>query len=115
MLTWKEGVEAAGLRKRGWSISAIACYLGRDRKTIPTYLTGMRESGKRVRPTPDAMALLDGPRDRGGELPHAGTPGAGRAPAEEYRRGGPSVMHGRRRSVSTAGRARARQHARRDA
>jgi transposase len=37
MLTW-EGVEAAGLRVQGWSISAIARHLGKDRKTVRRYL-----------------------------------------------------------------------------
>ena len=31
MLTWEEDVEAAALQKRGWSISAIARHLARDR------------------------------------------------------------------------------------
>ena len=34
MLTWEEDVEASALRRRSWSISAIARNLGRDRKTI---------------------------------------------------------------------------------
>ena len=33
MLAQEEYVEAHALRKRGWSISAIARHLGRDRKT----------------------------------------------------------------------------------
>lgn len=56
MLTWEEDVEAAALHKRGWSISAIARHLGRDRKTIRAYLTGVREPGKRKRTTPDPFA-----------------------------------------------------------
>ena len=56
MLTWEEDVEAAALRKRGWSISAIARHLGRDRKTIRAYLTGVREPGKRKRAAPDPFA-----------------------------------------------------------
>ena len=34
MLTWGESVEAHALRKRGWSVSAIARHLDRDRKTV---------------------------------------------------------------------------------
>jgi lambda repressor-like predicted transcriptional regulator len=34
MLTWKDDVEAHALRKRGWSISAIARHTGRDRNTL---------------------------------------------------------------------------------
>jgi IS30 family transposase len=34
MLSLEEDVEAQGLRDQGWSISAIARHLGRDRKTI---------------------------------------------------------------------------------
>jgi hypothetical protein len=34
MLTLEKGLEAAALRKRGWSISAIARHRDRDRKTV---------------------------------------------------------------------------------
>ena len=34
VLTQEEDVEASALHKQGWSISAIARHLGRDRKTI---------------------------------------------------------------------------------
>ena len=33
MLTWENSVEAAALKKQGWTISAIARHLGHDRKT----------------------------------------------------------------------------------
>ena len=57
MLTRGEDVEAHALRKRGWSISAIARHLGRDRKTVRSYLNGERVPGTRVRPdTPDPLA-----------------------------------------------------------
>ena len=42
MLTQGEDVEAHALTKRGWSISAIARHLGRDRKTVRAYLSGER-------------------------------------------------------------------------
>ena len=41
MLTQEDDIDAHALR-RGWSISAIARHLGRDRKTIRAYLTGER-------------------------------------------------------------------------
>lgn len=38
MLRWEEFVEVRNLWERGWTISAIARHLGRDRKTIRRYL-----------------------------------------------------------------------------
>ncbi|HXF72883.1 MAG TPA: helix-turn-helix domain-containing protein, partial [Actinomycetota bacterium] len=34
MLAWEEYVELRNLIERGWSVSAIARHLGRDRKTV---------------------------------------------------------------------------------
>ena len=48
MLTQEDDVDAHALRKRGWSISAIARHLGHDRKTIRAYLNGERVAGVRV-------------------------------------------------------------------
>lgn len=48
MLTQEDDVDAHALRKRGWSISAIARHLGHDRKTIRAYLNGERTAGVRV-------------------------------------------------------------------
>ena len=57
MLTWEEDIDAHALRKRGWTISAIARHLDRDRKTVRGYLCGDRTPGVR------ASAALDfGPR-----------------------------------------------------
>ena len=53
MLTWEDDVEAAALRRQGWSISAIARHLGRDRQTVSDYLTGKRVPGKRARTAAD--------------------------------------------------------------
>jgi len=53
MLTWENDVEAAALRGRGWTISAIARHLGHDRKTIGDYLAGKRIPGQRASSTPD--------------------------------------------------------------
>ena len=52
MLTWEEDIDAHALRRRGWTISAIARHLGRDRKTIRAYLAGQRTPGVRVCPVP---------------------------------------------------------------
>src|SRR3712207_4359265 len=49
MLTREEDIDAHALAKRGWSISAIARHLGRDRKTIRAYLHGGRVAGMRAR------------------------------------------------------------------
>lgn len=53
MFTGRQDMEATALRERGWSISAIARHLGRDRKTIRAYLNGEREVGVRKKSTPD--------------------------------------------------------------
>ena len=53
MLTWEEELEAEALFKRGWTISAIARHLGRDRKTVRAYLCGQRTPGERRRSSPD--------------------------------------------------------------
>ena len=47
MLTHGEDVEVHALRSRGWTISAIARHLGRDRKTIRAYINGERAPGVR--------------------------------------------------------------------
>src|SRR5271155_2801134 len=57
MFSRSDDVEAHALKKRGWSISAIARHLDRDRKTVRSYLNGEREPGVRSRPeTPDPLA-----------------------------------------------------------
>lgn len=53
MLTPEEDVEITSLRKRGWTISAIARHVGHDRKTVRGYLSGDREAGVRERAEPD--------------------------------------------------------------
>ena len=50
MITREEDIDAHALRRQGWTISAIARHLGRDRKTIRAYLRGDREAGVRARP-----------------------------------------------------------------
>lgn len=56
MLTQGEDVEVHALAKRGWSVSAIARHLGRDRKTVRGYLTGERLPGVRASVAPDPLA-----------------------------------------------------------
>jgi len=55
MLTQGEDVEAHALAGRGWSISAIARHLGRDRKTVRAYVTGQRSPGVRRRAAADLL------------------------------------------------------------
>ncbi|CAN5165378.1 hypothetical protein BH11ACT1_BH11ACT1_25810 [soil metagenome] len=51
MLTREDDIDVHALRRQGWTITAIACRLGRDRKTIRTYLAGDRVAGVRARTT----------------------------------------------------------------
>jgi len=59
MLTQGEDVEAHALRERGWSISAIARHLDRDRKTVRAYLSGERRPGVRRSSAPDPLAVVE--------------------------------------------------------
>jgi transposase len=71
MFTQGEDVEAHALRERGWSISAIARHLERDRKTIRAYLSGEREPGRRVTVVADPLVEFEGyVRARFGDDPH---------------------------------------------
>jgi putative transposase len=49
-------VEADALFKRGWTVSAIARHLDRDRKTVRSYLSGERTPGVRRAACSDALA-----------------------------------------------------------
>ena len=42
MLTREDDIDVHALRRQGWTISAIARHLGRDRKTIRAYRNGRR-------------------------------------------------------------------------
>jgi transposase len=53
MLCLEEDVEAQALHDQGWTVSAIARHLGRDRKTIRAYLSGERQPGQRRPSGPD--------------------------------------------------------------
>lgn len=56
MLSPEEDVEAHALRRRGWTISAIARHINRSRVTVRAYLNGERSPGVRRRTHPDAFA-----------------------------------------------------------
>jgi transposase len=74
MLSWEEDVEAAALYEQGWTITAIANHLGRDRKTIRAYVAGQRVPGQRRAAAPDAFApFVDYCRTRLGEDRHVWT------------------------------------------
>ncbi|MDN3061199.1 IS21 family transposase [Streptomyces hygroscopicus] len=63
-------MDAHALRRQGWTISAIARHLGRDRKTIRAYLNGERVPGQR-RQAPDAFVpFLPYCRQRLADDPH---------------------------------------------
>ena len=60
MLTWEDDVEVHALRKRGWSISAVARHTGRGRKTVRAYLAGGACLGCRARPGPHPRLSVAG-------------------------------------------------------
>lgn len=71
MLTREEDIDAHALRARGWTISAIARHLGRDRKTIRCYLNDDRVAGERKPAGPDPFEpYVDYVRARLTEDPH---------------------------------------------
>jgi transposase len=55
MFSVGEDVETDALFKRGWTVSAIARHLGRDRKTVRSYLSGERTPGVRRPAKPDPL------------------------------------------------------------
>ena len=71
MLTREEDIDAHALRRQGWTISAIARHLGRDRKTIRAYLAGGRVAGERKPAEEDPFEpFVDYVRARLTEDPH---------------------------------------------
>lgn len=71
MLTREEDIDAHALRRQGWTISAIARHLGRDRKTIRAYLDGGRVAGERKPAGDDPFEpFVDYVRERLKEDPH---------------------------------------------
>jgi transposase len=70
MLTREDDIDVHALRRQGWTISAIARHLGRDRKTIRAYLNG-RQAGVRAPAGLDGFApFVDYCRARLTEDPH---------------------------------------------
>ena len=59
MLAQEEYVEVHALRKRGWSISAIARHVGRDRKTVRAHLSGEQAPGQRRPAGPDPFEPIE--------------------------------------------------------
>ena len=55
MITREEDIDAHALHRQGWTISAIARHLERDRKTVRDYLTGKPQPGVRQRAEPDPL------------------------------------------------------------
>jgi transposase len=70
MFTREEDVDAHALRRQGWSISAIARHLGRDRKTIRAHLEERREPGVRARDDDPFAAFVAYVRQRLRDDPH---------------------------------------------
>jgi len=58
MLTREDDIDVHALRRQGWTITAIARHLGRDRKTIRAYLAGNREAGVRARTVPGPFEVF---------------------------------------------------------
>ena len=59
MLAQEEFVEVHALRRRGWSMWAIARHLGRDRKTVRAHLSGERIPGQRAAAEPDPFGVVE--------------------------------------------------------
>ncbi|TDU03431.1 hypothetical protein EDD99_1859 [Streptomyces sp. 846.5] len=70
MLTREEYDEACLLRGQGWSVSAIARHLGRDRKTVRSYLEGRRELGVRRSPEDSLQRYVPYCRQRLSDAAH---------------------------------------------
>jgi len=58
MLTREDDIDVHALRRQGWTITAIARHLGRDRKTIRAYLAGNRVAGVRARSVPGPFEVF---------------------------------------------------------
>ncbi|MGK4584767.1 Mu transposase domain-containing protein [Kitasatospora sp. HPMI-4] len=70
MLTREEYSDVQELRRQGWSISAIARHLGRDRKTVRSYLDGDRIAGVRSPVQDECSRFLPYSRQRLTDDPH---------------------------------------------
>ena len=70
MITREDDVDIHALHRQGWTISAIARHVGRDRKTVRDYLNGKREPGVRKRALDPFAPYLDYVTARLVEDPH---------------------------------------------
>ncbi len=70
MITREEDVDIHALRRQGWTITAIANHVGRDRKTVRDYLNGKREPGVRKRADDPFAPFVDYVTARLVEDPH---------------------------------------------
>lgn len=70
MITREEDVDIHAPRKQGWTISAIARHVGRDRKTVRDYLSGKREPGVRKHAVDSFAPFVDYVTARLVEDPH---------------------------------------------
>ena len=70
MLTREDDIDVHALHRQGWTISAIARHLGKDRKTVRAYLNG-RQAGVRKRTVVDHFEPFAAyVRQRLGDDPH---------------------------------------------
>jgi transposase len=70
MITREDDVDIHALRRQGWTITAIANHVGRDRKTVRDYLNGKREPGVRRRATDPFARFVEYVTARLVEDPH---------------------------------------------
>ena len=70
MITREEDVDIHALHRQGWTITAIARHVGRDRKTVRNYLNGKREPGVRQRATDPFAPFVEYVTARLVEDPH---------------------------------------------
>ena len=70
MLSVDEDVEAHALRRRGWTVAAIARHLGRDPRTVKAYLEGERVAGVRRVPSDPFARFAEYCRVRLSDDPH---------------------------------------------
>ena len=71
MMALEEYLEVHALRRRGWSISAIARHVGKRRRTVRAYLSGERVPGQRVSSGPDPFDAFEAyVRQRLADDPH---------------------------------------------
>ncbi|MFF7994796.1 IS21 family transposase [Kitasatospora xanthocidica] len=70
MLSAQEYREICAMRHQGWSISAIARCMGRDRKTVRAYLNGERTVGVRAETRDEFLQFVPYCRQRLDDDPH---------------------------------------------